>query len=307
MRYLIFLFFSFLLITSCGEDSFSTTVDIPLPKHDPLPAISLDIRTGDTTVFTRVSLSRGIVDQAVPVSVEPTLTLLRNGAEILSTPIQMPNSDGQTAEFLLQDSINNEEAIYELELDFPGFDQATAVQRMPSSPIVSNLDYEEDGAIDTEGFRVDKIEFDLADDPNTEDYYGFRVLSENCFQQCITNEATGEVTCTNVCTGFFNNFFVLSPDPTLKQAAGFGLVMTDKAITGNKFRVRLTADSFGEADSYFLEVSHITEDAYRYGISRLAYQDSRDNPFAEPVNVHTNVEQGYGHFIMANRIRVPLE
>jgi len=45
----------------------------------------------------------------------------------------------------------------------------------------------------------------------------------------------------------------------------------------------------------------LTEDAYRYGISQEAFINARDNPFAEPVNIHNNVTGGYGYFVVANR------
>ena len=306
MRYIYFISLAALLFSSCGEDAFSTTVNIPFPEHEPLPSITLDMRSGDTTVFTRVSLSRGIVDEPKAVTARPTLTILRGGNEILSTEVDMPDSDGQQSGFVLDNPIDHEEDEYELRLEFPGFETTTAIQQMPSLPIVTNLDYEEDGAIDTEGFRVDKIEFDLTDNPMTEDYYGFRVLAESCYEQCIFDPDTGVETCEDVCTGYFNESYLLSPDPTFKEASAFGLVLNDKSFTSGTFRVRLTADNFS-GDSAFLEVYHITEDAYRFGISRLAYENSRNNPFAEPVNVHTNVEKGYGHFILSNRVRVALE
>lgn len=45
-----------------------------------------------------------------------------------------------------------------------------------------------------------------------------------------------------------------------------------------------------------IRLEHITEDYYRYLKSRTANSNSSDNPFAEPVNLFTNVNNGYGIF-----------
>jgi Domain of unknown function (DUF4249) len=43
-------------------------------------------------------------------------------------------------------------------------------------------------------------------------------------------------------------------------------------------------------------LEHLTENHYRYINSIAKYNDTRDNPFAEPVSAYTNIKNGYGIF-----------
>ena len=46
----------------------------------------------------------------------------------------------------------------------------------------------------------------------------------------------------------------------------------------------------------FVQVLHISEDYYEYHKTGLLHEETRENPFAEPLSVHGNVENGYGIF-----------
>ena len=45
-----------------------------------------------------------------------------------------------------------------------------------------------------------------------------------------------------------------------------------------------------------LQVLHISEAYYEYLKTARLHDESRENPFAEPLNVYGNVENGYGIF-----------
>ena len=53
----------------------------------------------------------------------------------------------------------------------------------------------------------------------------------------------------------------------------------------------------------YVKVYQVTEEYFKYIKSLSAYQNSSDNPFAEPVNVYTNIANGYGIF-SANTVAV---
>ncbi|MEM9929740.1 MAG: DUF4249 family protein, partial [Bacteroidota bacterium] len=178
-----------------------------------------------------------------------------------------------------------------------------AIQQMPGTPIFTVVDYDPQGAIDAEGFRVDEIVLDLVDDSATEDYYGFRVVAPQLI--CSYDPVRDTVTCDTSFV-FANDLYLDSPDPLLTMGEGYGLVVSDQPFNGTTFRIRLQVDNYQELPVY-LEVFNLTEDAYRYAVSRQAYNDAGDNPFAEPVSIHNNIEGGYGFFVVASRERVMLE
>lgn len=48
--------------------------------------------------------------------------------------------------------------------------------------------------------------------------------------------------------------------------------------------------------SFIVELEQIDPSYYLYAVSNKKYDDSRDNPFTEPVQVYTNIKDGYGLF-----------
>jgi hypothetical protein len=294
------------LASSCDEDSFSQTVDIPIPEHEPLPALTLDLRSGDSIANTVLDLSRGILDEDNPTFGNKTVELYRNDVLLAASD---PNSTAiRFFNLILTEPINTEPATYRLVGMIDGFPEVEATQEMPAQPDFTLISYEPEGAIDIDGFRTDEIVIDLMDDPDTEDYYGFRVTNtpqDEIF--CRFDPNTQMERCDTFRNDFINNYFLQSPDPLLNEAIGYGLVMTDQSFNGNTYRVRIQADNYNQDSLPTLEVFRLTEDAYRYAVSRLAYENSIDNPFAEPVNVHNNMANGYGYFLLSNGRRRVLE
>lgn len=307
MRNLIYLSLAtILLASSCDEDSFSQTVDIPIPEHEPLPALTLDLRSGDTIANTILDLSRGILEEEDRTFGNKTVELYRNDVLLAASD---PNSTAiRSFNLALETPIGTEAATYRLVGMIDGFPEVDATQEMPAQPDFTLVSYEPQGAIDIDGFRTDEIVFDLMDDPDAEDYYGFRVTNTPQDQIfCFFDPNRQMEVCDTFRNDFVNDYFLQSPDPLLNEASGYGLVLSDQSFNGNTYRVRIQADNYNQDTLPTLEVFRLTEDAYRYAVSRLAYEDSVDNPFAEPVNVHNNVANGYGYFVLSNGVKVVLE
>ena len=299
MRYLIILsLLMVVLASSCDEDSFSQTVDIPIPEHAPLPAITVDVRSGDTALYHRLALSRGVLDNDDLTPRNMQVEVFKNDVLLAEQRFQSNSSNGETNAIELPTPITDEAATYRVVANVEGFDPVEVTQEMPSRPEYSIVSYEPDGALNSEGFRADELEIDIVDNPDTEDYYGFRVRLPAT--RCDYDEQRDTVICT-ADLSFSYDSYMDSPDPLLSMSSGFGFVVTDQSFNGSTYRIRLNFEKYNDADP-ILEVYHLTEDAYRYGVSRRAYENAGDNPFAEPVNVHQNVTNGYGYFIVSNRV-----
>jgi len=302
--FLILIFFA----SACNEDSFSQIVDIPIPEHEPLPAMTLALQAGDTAAYARLGLSRGILED-VDFDDQRLATLELYQDDILI---------GTTVRSLAQDAfgrnvppmpittpINGEPATYRLVGTVDGFAPVTATQVMPPVPSIENLAYEADGAIDTEGFRVDELIFDLVDESGTQNYYAFRVGYQA--QSCTYDPIIDSLTCVpDTSRNELEAVYIESPNPLLSGGLSNDLLLSDQSFDGQRYQVRLWIDNYRD-DPITLEVLHLTEDAYRYSISYAAYLEAGDNPFSEPVQVHGNVDGGYGVFSVANVLQVPVE
>ncbi|MEM1358308.1 MAG: DUF4249 domain-containing protein [Bacteroidota bacterium] len=300
--YLLFLPILF-TIAACDEDSFSQVVNIPIPEHEPLPVLSLNLQTGDTLAKALLGVSRGILDEFDENDNRGAKLELYQDDVLIGMGSYGVSSGRFWQGMQLSEPITGNAATYRLVGQLEGFEPVEATQAMPTVPVFENVRYTRDGAIDSEGFRVDEVEFDLIDPPGEENFYAFRVSVAE--QACIFDPLTGESRCREDTTRL-NSLFLTSPDPLLSDGLDFDFVLSDQSFDGTRYRVRLQADNFTEFIP-FLEVFHLSEDAYRYMRSFAAYQESRDNPFAEPVQVHNNVVGGYGAFIIANKALRRLE
>lgn len=78
---------------------------------------------------------------------------------------------------------------------------------------------------------------------------------------------------------------------------------TDELINGKEYTLTLIFDSFrkiyteyGEFYTLTFYLENLSPEFYRYSISKNQQNGARDNPFAEPVPVYSNVEGGLGIF-----------
>ncbi len=77
--------------------------------------------------------------------------------------------------------------------------------------------------------------------------------------------------------------------------------LKDDAFDGETYHIELLSNK-RDTTKYELkvEVNAITRDKYLFAKTLIAYTIAQDNPFAEPVIVHTNVENGQGIFSLQN-------
>jgi hypothetical protein len=87
---------------------------------------------------------------------------------------------------------------------------------------------------------------------------------------------------------------------------GGSLLLRDDNFNGTQKQLRFYVNSYymQEHDDIssnrtwrpYVKVLRITEDYFKYVKSYNVYYNSSDNPFAEPVNVYSNIRNGYGTF-----------
>ncbi len=145
----------------------------------------------------------------------------------------------------------------------------------------------------------------IEDDGNTNDYY-FLALSliqplyeydEYGLLTFVGYEETNEYFNTNDPVFRDNNEFTLD--------GMFGSVFTDELFNGTQYTVNIsTGYSFGnytgklDGEEYLIKVKllTVTEDIYRYITSYNLNQKTKYDPFAQPVQIYSNIENGLGLF-----------
>ena len=193
---------------------------------------------------------------------------------------------------------------YQVVARAPGFDPVSSTSRIPGPFQGVRMDtlriVNPDSTVDLQ------VDLHFQDPPGEDNFYVVEVIGEYSF--------------TNPMDSFSFVYPILftSTDPNIEtdnqlEDIGGGsfyrrAYMRDDAFDGQNYSLRIVLpDDFfqdqanGESLLGFLSLTMGGVDYYNYRRSVDAYQASVDNPFAQPTQVYTNVEGGFG--IFAGRVR----
>ena len=282
---LVFLL-SILMIMSCDEDFFEQVVTVDIPEHTPALAVTANFQDSDETLAVYVSNSVGILDTNEPKIIEnATVELLKDGTLLHVLEYAGAGIYGKAG----ITPLGNENATYRLNVSAPGFEATTATQQMPQPVNVSSVSFELDGTITPDGDRVNEIIIEIDDPSGIENYYSLYAYFE-------IKDMNG--------TTYTNNVYMESFNPIAEEDDG-RLLVSDGSFDGQKYKLNLfTYDGYQEsADEVKLHVIlySLTKDKYFFEKSFNTYQNTNDNPFAEPIVVHNNIENGHGIFTLLSK------
>jgi len=189
---------------------------------------------------------------------------------------------------------------YSITVTCAGFPPAHATSRAPSIVEIASAHLDSAHLIPENyyGPASIPIEFTFQDPPDQKDYY--LPLMEVKTNWKRYNPQTKE----------YEDFIQWIPCRLTEIPPGAGLssaerpvqVISDELFNGKLHSVRLYATKLFSSSSeeptypWRLYVMHINEDYYRYWKSVSLQRDTDDNPLAQPVQIFTNIEGGYGIF-----------
>ena len=148
------------------------------------------------------------------------------------------------------------------------------------------------------GFRFHHLYVTIKDDPAERNFYNIKLRSWHW--EYVWDPQTNEEDSNLV----YGTVWFSSDDPVLTGSDasiggnGFGqrgASFNDDLFEGGDRTIELDAWLW-ETDAVDVTVSSGTEEFYLYEVSYSKYQETRDNPFAQPVQVYTNVRNGLGIF-----------
>ena len=276
-----------LFFTACSEDFFEQTVVIDVPEHTPQLAITSHLSAGDTAVWVYVTHSQGILEngQAQPVE-DATVEFYRNG-QLMET---LPYLTEKFYAAELGSPLATDPAEYRFIISAPGFDPVEAVQQMPIPVSIISAVYEPEGALDLDGERVDEISVEFEDPAGVENFYQLSIFIQQ--------------------NGWSNHVYLHLLDP-IAEESGDEQFLKDDSFEGKKYtwRVGFYPQNFepGSDAKILVQLLSISRDRYLFDRSVTLSQDADDNPFAEPVIIHDNVEGGHGVFSLSARSEVVIE
>jgi hypothetical protein len=290
-------FISFLIfLTACEK-----TVKIDIPQKDPKLVVNAWLEK-DQTIELVVGKSRHILQQqsnnlredyteknAVPVIYENNIAI--------DTLIYQPGSYSYK-------SINNKTVktgqTYSIKVTAPGYEQAESVTIVPTQSEIAELRRTRNARTNSFGNSMDEVLIKI-NDPVEKNFYLVQV-----FGSSFGSSQGMKVYCVSTTDKDIepigDNADPLSTDNCYD---GGSLLLSDVNFNGRQKQIRLYIESNmiqdytapdGRVYRPYVKVQRITEDYFRYVKSYHNYYNASGNPFAEPVNVYSNVKNGFGSF-----------
>lgn len=271
MRKLVVFISIFLLLNSC-EKYIEFDEEISTPK-----LVVNGIINPDSTFDIHISRSLSVLDQAELNGIEnASVTIyddLGNVYEVLS--------DIGNGFYTGNLKPLNEEG-YGIIVSANDYETVSSITRIPRLVVLNSLDTL--GVEDVDGFKELEITVEFDDTPGESNYYLLEVWAAD-----IVN---GQI--------YENPMSIRSDDITLglsQDGYATQVYFSDELFDGEKKTLVFYVEDTRDYDDYIeVRFTSITEELEKYGRTLQAYRDAVGNPFSQPVQVYTNVENGFGIF-----------
>jgi len=235
----------------------------------------------DSLVYIRVTQSKQIRDSGnltFPELQNAVVTLTEDGVALPAPRWKILNGRG----YFVSSAAAKAGKSYRITVAAKDLDAVAAADSTPARPMVSNISAQSD---------VSRLRFTIQDDPNTRNYYRIRFFRADEINGVLVRNIKDTIRC-RLDPAFSNNLIDMLGDTYFSD-----ITITDRLFTNSVSSFILQTQGRLKSSGYLiLEVSGLTEGAYKY---LQATSDQRQGEegidFAlDPVNVYSNVENGYG-------------
>lgn len=289
--------FSYILLVMVAGffSSCEKTVNLNIPAYTPRLVIQGQSQTGDN-IWLDISHSQSIKDHnnfygtlQVP---DATALLYTNGVLTdtfmydITTSTYKSHTPAETGKS------------YEVKVSASGYTTVSATSAALSLVPLSAPTFTRGVRKDQDGHLQDMLSFSFADGAVAGDYYIIKIIPAQFLSQ-----------------GGRSNFCVNTPDASVETVDddlvdintcvdNNGIYLRDELFNGQtkNLKVYVPADMtnpvWSGTDSvyYYIELDHVTEQAFKYEKSYRTAINKNGDPFSEPANVYTNISNGYGIF-----------
>lgn len=275
------LFFLFIFLSSACENFWEPrSVVTNLPEHQPLLVINSFINP-DSVFKVSVAKSRAFLAlPEYPFITDATVTIFESGNSVAEL---FHAHDG------FYRAINHKPEIgatYELRVSAEGF-MVTATAAIPSPIKIDSIAVKE-ATIDR--LTETKLTLYFQDPPGEDNYYQLLLFRLRSFTEIDT---------------VLSNYGFASSDAVLRKPDDFedksyyydDAYFDDALFDGDFYDLDISFYKISEPRKFFVVVLLTTSESY-YNFRKSVEQQNatEDNPFAEPVPVYTNIENGLGVF-----------
>jgi hypothetical protein len=267
---------SILLLSAC-----ELIVDIDVPFENPHLTVN-SFFTPDSVWSATVALNRHILSDTMLQRIDNALLIVLDGDTPIDTLEHKKNGNYRSD---TGKPVAGKQ--YFIRCEAQGYAAVTGRSAIPEPAILTHVIIQ---TTSTNFGNTSLIRIKFPDDPLVKNYYQLFVQAE---YESIDRE-TGEK------TFYYNDVSLESADPDIySQSIRIHNSFLIKDVLFNGKEAELVYKSeyglYGNAGIRVL-LRTVSEDFYKYKSTALVQEETSDNPFAQPVNVYKNIENGFGIF-----------
>lgn len=285
-KYLIYItVFLSLLVVSCQKE-----LDFKDEYKEPKLVINSVLESGKT-VKVSITSSLTILSNKDFESVENVDVRLLNGNDELIEQLMM-----DTSGYYIGTTVIAENTKYKIVAEHSNYNKVSAEVLVPVKPIVNSIDTQT--TFSTVNLSGKKFTINISDNATTEDYYMIELVS-SWYQ--YDSQIPGKIDSFLVKDlAWLYSQNIAIENSSNQFFGGLRILLRDDIFNGKNYKIEVTADAylFGEnnTDSSLLRISKISTETFNYFSSIYKYNQATGNPFANPVQVYSNIENGFGIF-----------
>lgn len=147
---------------------------------------------------------------------------------------------------------------------------------------------------DTSYSTIGKINVTLTDPAANRNFYKIKIYYHNIYYEILQSGDTITYISNFGLYSYNNN----SMSPLIDFNLGFDYFFTDQYFNGSQVTIDIPIMYSGMERSInvFAELISVSEEQYLYDKSKMVFNNNNGNPFTEPIQIYTNVNNGFGIF-----------
>lgn len=183
---------------------------------------------------------------------------------------------------------------YEIRVDAPGYQSIKAVSSTPLPVKIEKLEAQISNRSDWETELTVKLNFH--DRPGEKNYYEAKLIMKQTSKWIYEGDT---ISSTNIYSPWLE-----SNDPVVsgeENYEGSAFLFKDVLFEGKEFTLQFNASFWGydsnlEERTYYIYFRTVSEDYYLFHSTKNLQDYATGDPFAQPVTVYNNVDNGFGIF-----------
>lgn len=281
-------------VTGC-----ETVVDVDLPEAPPRLVVHSVYAAGAPWRATVTHTVGVLTDDDIELVPDAEVAVWRDGQVVARLNAYDPESGTYRA---ASGEAPVPGAVYTLRAAAPGYDAVEATAAVPLPPAVEVDVQTRPVAVDGYTVRRHTITLRLDDPAGSDDAYALLFDRADSLDGQPLSLGGAWFSSRDAAVLAEDGFEDFDDERTFE---GDEAVFTDRVFDGRTYTLTATMDDFagygadgptGITSVLIVRLRRLSPDYYAYLRSRRAYDQNEDNPFAEPANLHSNVEGGYGLF-----------